>query len=36
MLTNPLPRPFRIVARLEFYSAEELGFIVHRSAACCR
>ena len=32
MLTNPLRDRFGIVARLEFYSAEELGFIVHRSA----
>src|SRR3569832_134459 len=33
MLTNPLRDRFGIVARLEFYSAEELGFIVHRSSA---
>src|SRR3989338_8562847 len=32
MLTNPLRDSFGIVARLEFYSAEELGFIVRRSA----
>jgi len=32
MLTNPLRDRFGIVARLEFYSAAELGFIVHRSA----
>ncbi len=32
MLTNPLRDRFGIVSRLEFYSAEELGFIVHRSA----
>jgi len=32
MLTNPLRDRFGIVARLEFYSAEELGYIVHRSA----
>jgi Holliday junction DNA helicase RuvB len=32
MLTNPLRDRFGIVARLEFYSAEELGRIVHRSA----
>jgi Holliday junction DNA helicase RuvB len=32
MLTNPLRDRFGIVARLELYSAEELGFIVHRSA----
>ncbi len=32
MLTNPLRDRFGIVARLEFYSSEELGFIVHRSA----
>jgi Holliday junction DNA helicase RuvB len=32
MLTNPLRDRFGIVARLEFYTAEELGFIVHRSA----
>ena len=32
MLTNPLRDRFGIVARLEFYSPEELGFIVHRSA----
>ncbi|MDR2709984.1 MAG: Holliday junction branch migration DNA helicase RuvB [Burkholderiales bacterium] len=33
MLTNPLRDRFGIVARLEFYSAEELGRIVHRSAS---
>ena len=32
VLTNPLRDRFGIVARLEFYSAEELGYIVHRSA----
>jgi len=32
MLTNPLRDRFGIVARLEFYTAEELGTIVHRSA----
>ncbi|WP_324779264.1 Holliday junction branch migration DNA helicase RuvB [Thiobacillus sedimenti] len=32
MLTNPLRDRFGIVARLEFYSPEELGYIVHRSA----
>ncbi len=32
MLTNPLRDRFGIVARLEFYSAEELGRIVVRSA----
>lgn len=32
MLTNPLRDRFGIVARLEFYTAEELGFIVRRSA----
>ena len=32
MLTNPLRDRFGIVARLEFYSPEELGFIVRRSA----
>ena len=32
MLTNPLRDRFGIVARLEFYSAEELGLIVTRSA----
>ncbi len=32
MLTNPLRDRFGIVARLEFYSAEELGRIVTRSA----
>ena len=32
MLTNPLRDRFGIVARLEFYSAEELAQIVHRSA----
>jgi Holliday junction DNA helicase RuvB len=34
MLTNPLRDRFGIVARLEFYSAEELAQIVRRSAAC--
>jgi Holliday junction DNA helicase RuvB len=33
MLTNPLRDRFGIVARLEFYSATELGRIVHRSAS---
>jgi Holliday junction DNA helicase RuvB len=33
MLTNPLRDRFGIVARLEFYSVEELAHIVHRSAA---
>jgi Holliday junction DNA helicase RuvB len=33
MLTNPLRDRFGIVARLEFYSAEELTRIVKRSAA---
>ena len=33
MLTNPLRDRFGIVARLEFYTAEELGRIVHRSAS---
>jgi Holliday junction DNA helicase RuvB len=32
MLTNPLRDRFGIVARLEFYTAEELRRIVHRSA----
>jgi Holliday junction DNA helicase RuvB len=32
MLTNPLRDRFGIVARLEFYTPEELGFIVTRSA----
>ena len=32
MLTNPLRDRFGIVARLEFYSSEELGRIVKRSA----
>ena len=32
MLTNPLRDRFGIVARLEFYSSEELARIVHRSA----
>ena len=32
MLTNPLRDRFGIVARLEFYSADELARIVHRSA----
>jgi holliday junction DNA helicase RuvB len=32
MLTNPLRDRFGIVARLEFYNAEELGRIVKRSA----
>jgi Holliday junction DNA helicase RuvB len=32
MLTNPLRDRFGIVARLEFYTAEELTLIVHRSA----
>jgi Holliday junction DNA helicase RuvB len=33
MLTNPLRDRFGIVARLEFYSVEELARIVHRSAS---
>ena len=33
MLTNPLRDRFGIVARLEFYTPEELGLIVSRSAA---
>ena len=33
MLTNPLRDRFGIVARLEFYSAEELGRIIARSAS---
>ncbi len=33
MLTNPLRDRFGIVARLEFYTAEEIGRIVKRSAA---
>ena len=33
MLTNPLRDRFGIVARLEFYDAEELTLIVNRSAA---
>ena len=32
MLTNPLRDRFGIVARLEFYTPEELALIVHRSA----
>jgi Holliday junction DNA helicase RuvB len=32
MLTNPLRDRFGITTRLEFYTAEELGTIVHRSA----
>src|SRR2546428_11315690 len=32
MLTNPLRDRFGIVARLEFYTAEELSRIVHRSS----
>ena len=32
MLTNPLRDRFGIVARLEFYTADELAKIVHRSA----
>ena len=36
MLTNPLRDRFGIVARLEFYSAEELTLIVKRSAALLR
>jgi Holliday junction DNA helicase RuvB len=32
MLTNPLRDRFGIVSRLEFYTNEELGRIVHRSA----
>jgi holliday junction DNA helicase RuvB len=34
MLTNPLRDRFGIVARLEFYSHEELTSIVTRSGAC--
>jgi Holliday junction DNA helicase RuvB len=33
MLTNPLRDRFGIVARLEFYTPEELARIVHRSAS---
>jgi Holliday junction DNA helicase RuvB len=33
MLTNPLRDRFGIVARLEFYTPEELSRIVHRSAS---
>jgi Holliday junction DNA helicase RuvB len=33
MLTNPLRDRFGIVSRLEFYTSEELGRIVHRSAS---
>ena len=33
MLTNPLRDRFGIIARLEFYTAEELGRIVNRSAS---
>jgi Holliday junction DNA helicase RuvB len=33
MLTNPLRDRFGIVARLEFYSPEDLAVIVHRSAS---
>src|SRR2546421_5396268 len=33
MLTNPLRDRFGIVARLEFYTADELARIVHRSAS---
>jgi Holliday junction DNA helicase RuvB len=36
MLTNPLRDRFGIVARLEFYSPEELTRIVQRSRACWR
>ena len=36
MLTNPLRDRFGIVARLEFYSAEELALIVRRSAGLLR
>ena len=36
MLTNPLRDRFGIVARLEFYTAEELARIVHRSAGTPR
>jgi Holliday junction DNA helicase RuvB len=32
MLTNPLRDRFGIVARLEFYTSEELALIVKRSA----
>lgn len=32
MLTNPLRDRFGIISRLEFYTTEELGRIVHRSA----
>jgi Holliday junction DNA helicase RuvB len=34
MLTNPLRDRFGIVARLEFYTPEELARIVTRSAGC--
>ncbi|MBF0446768.1 MAG: Holliday junction branch migration DNA helicase RuvB [Magnetococcales bacterium] len=33
MLTNPLRDRFGILARMEFYSAEELASIIHRSAS---
>jgi Holliday junction DNA helicase RuvB len=36
MLTNPLRDRFGIVARLEFYTADELKTIVHRSAGLLR
>jgi len=36
MLTNPLRDRFGIVARLEFYTPDELGFIVARSASLLR
>ena len=35
MLTNPLRDRFGIVARLEFYTAEELARIVHALAPAC-
>jgi Holliday junction DNA helicase RuvB len=36
MLTNPLRDRFGIVARLEFYTPQELSRIVHRSAGLLR
>ncbi|MFO0208539.1 MAG: Holliday junction branch migration DNA helicase RuvB, partial [Betaproteobacteria bacterium] len=36
MLTNPLRDRFGIVARLEFYTEDELASIVHRSAGLLR
>jgi Holliday junction DNA helicase RuvB len=35
MLTNPLRDRFGIVSRLEFYTAQELAYIVSRSAHAC-